>query len=59
MTELKPGLIAISNATRQTVRVISLSSCGKWFAGVANPDMPPNFQYSWHEWRVESFTVKQ
>ena len=59
MSKLEPGYLAISKATRQIVRVTSLSSCGKWFGGVANPDMPPNFQYSWHEWRVESFTVKQ
>lgn len=58
MSKLEPGRLAISKATRQTVRVISISPCGNWFAGVANPDMPPNFQYFWHEWSLASFTVK-
>lgn len=55
----KPGDVVVSTNTGTHVRVTALSPDGQWFAGIANPHMPENFQYSWHDWRVSSFISAQ
>lgn len=51
------GDIVTSKNTFQIVRVIRMSDCGEWFEGLANPNLPANFQYVWKEWRAESFCL--